>query len=123
MSLSKLSQTAPLYIQLWSLLLKIENSLIDRHDIAEIVLKVALNTKNQSNTRAEGSDMIFSHTTDHGKANGKLLSLAAAGRVHPLYNLQSRARTHVVLVIGLYEYEEEEEYFIDQLRTLENGVS
>ena len=33
----------------------------DRHDIAEIVLKVALNTKNQSNTRAEGSDMIFSH--------------------------------------------------------------
>jgi hypothetical protein len=57
-------------------------------------------------------------TTDHGKANGKLLSLAAAGRVHPLYNLQSRARTHVVLVIGLYEYEEEEEeYFIDQLRT------
>ena len=42
--------------------------------------------------------------------------------MHPLCNLQSRARTHVVLVIGLYEYEEEEEeeeeeYFIDQLRT------
>ena len=27
----------------------------------------------------------------------------AASRVHPFYNLQSRARTHVVLVIGLYE--------------------
>jgi hypothetical protein len=26
-----------------------------------------------------------------------------AGRVHPFCNLQSRARTHVVLVIGLYE--------------------
>ena len=31
------------------------------------------------------------------------LSLATAGRVHPFCNLQSRARTHAVLVIGLYE--------------------
>jgi hypothetical protein len=30
-------------------------------------------------------------------------SLAAASRVHPLCNLQSRAQAHVVLVIGLYE--------------------
>ena len=31
------------------------------------------------------------------------LSLAAASRVHPFCNLQSRARTHAVLVISLYE--------------------
>jgi hypothetical protein len=31
------------------------------------------------------------------------LSLAAASRMHPFCNLQSRARTHAVLVIGLYE--------------------
>jgi hypothetical protein len=30
-------------------------------------------------------------------------SLAAANRVHLLCNLQSRARTHAVLVMGLYE--------------------
>ena len=30
-------------------------------------------------------------TTDHGKATGKLLSLAATSRVHPFCNLQSRA--------------------------------
>jgi hypothetical protein len=31
------------------------------------------------------------------------LSLTAASRVHPFCNLQSRARTHALLVIGLYE--------------------
>ena len=31
------------------------------------------------------------------------LSLAAANRVHPFCKLQSRARSHAVLVIGLYE--------------------
>jgi len=31
------------------------------------------------------------------------LSLAAASRVHPFCNLQSRVRTNTVLVIGLYE--------------------
>jgi hypothetical protein len=31
------------------------------------------------------------------------LSLAAASRVHLFCNLQSRARTHAVLVIDLYE--------------------
>jgi hypothetical protein len=41
-------------------------------------------------------------TTDHGQATGKLLLLAVASPVHPFCNLQSRARTHAVLVIGLY---------------------
>jgi hypothetical protein len=50
------------------------------HDMTEILLKVALNTKNQIKS-----------------------SLAAASRVHPFCNLQSRARTHAVLMIGLYE--------------------
>jgi hypothetical protein len=31
------------------------------------------------------------------------LSLAAVSRVHLFCNLQSRARTHAVLLIGLYE--------------------
>ena len=38
--------------------------------------------------------------TDHGQAT---LSLVTASRVHPFCNLQSRARTHAVLVIGVYE--------------------
>ena len=36
-------------------------------------------------------------------SNWYILSLAAASRVHPFCNLQSRARTHARLVIGLYE--------------------
>jgi hypothetical protein len=36
-------------------------------------------------------------------SNWKALSLAAASRVHPFCNLQSRERTHAVLVICLYE--------------------
>jgi hypothetical protein len=36
-------------------------------------------------------------------SNWKTLSLAAASRAHPFCNLQSRARTHSVLAIGLYE--------------------
>ena len=35
--------------------------------------------------------------------NWSTLSLAAASRVHPFCNLQSWARTHTVLVIGLYQ--------------------
>ena len=38
--------------------------------------------------------------TDHGQATGKL---AVVSRVHPFCNSQSRAKTHAVLVIGLYE--------------------
>jgi hypothetical protein len=36
-------------------------------------------------------------------SNWSTLSIAAAIRVHPFCNLQSRARTHAVLVIGLYK--------------------
>ena len=36
-------------------------------------------------------------------SNWQTLSLAAASRVHPFCNLQSQARTHAVLGIGLYE--------------------
>jgi hypothetical protein len=36
-------------------------------------------------------------------SNWEALSLCAARRVHPFCNLQSRMRTHAVLVIGLYE--------------------
>jgi len=36
-------------------------------------------------------------------SNWYTLSLATASWVHPFCNLQSRARTHGVLVIGLYE--------------------
>jgi hypothetical protein len=42
-------------------------------------------------------------TTDHGQITGKLVSLAAASRMLPFCNLQSGARIHAVLVIGLYE--------------------
>jgi hypothetical protein len=38
-----------------------------------------------------------------GKALSRTLSLAAASRVHPFCGLLRRARTHAVLVIGLYE--------------------
>jgi hypothetical protein len=33
----------------------------------------------------------------------QLVTLSLASRVHPFYNLQNRARTHAVLVMGLYE--------------------
>jgi hypothetical protein len=46
-------------------------------------------------------------TIDHEQATGKL---AAASRVYLLCNLQSRARTHAVLVIGLYELLVESNY-------------
>ena len=36
-------------------------------------------------------------------SNWSTLSLVTASRVHPFCNLQNRARTHAVLVIGLYE--------------------
>ena len=36
-------------------------------------------------------------------SNWKTLSLAAASRVHLFCNLESRAGTHAILVIGLYE--------------------
>jgi hypothetical protein len=109
-----------------------------RHDIAEILLKVALNTINQikSNHRIliPLARSIFNNIweiTDNrvsmmniknksrytgvfplsSKPEGKYpwastwetLSLATVSRVHLFCNLQSRVRTHAVLVIGLYE--------------------
>ena len=42
-------------------------------------------------------------TTDHGQATGKLYHLRLRVECTLLCNLQSRARTHAVLVVGLYE--------------------
>jgi hypothetical protein len=42
-------------------------------------------------------------TSFSGGRSRSTLSLAAANRVHHFCDLQSRARTHAVLVIGLYE--------------------
>jgi hypothetical protein len=42
-------------------------------------------------------------TTAHGQATGKLFHLRLRVEYTPLCNLQSRVRTHAVLVIGLYE--------------------
>jgi hypothetical protein len=39
----------------------------------------------------------------HGQATGKLYHLRLRVECTLFYNLQSRARTHAVLVIGLYE--------------------
>jgi hypothetical protein len=59
-----------------------------RHDKAEILLKVALNTINQ----------IKSNQT-----TGKLYHLRLRVKCTFFCNLQSQERTHAVLVIGLYE--------------------
>jgi hypothetical protein len=56
------------------------------HDVAEILLKVALNTKYQIK-----------------KATGKLYHMRLRVECTLFCNIQSRARTHAVLVIGLYE--------------------
>jgi hypothetical protein len=42
-------------------------------------------------------------TTDHGQATGKLYHLRLRVECTLFCNLQSRARTHAILVIGLYE--------------------
>jgi hypothetical protein len=42
-------------------------------------------------------------TTNHGQATGKLYHLRLRIECTLFCNLQSRARTHAVLVIGLYE--------------------
>jgi len=42
-------------------------------------------------------------TSDHGQATGKLYHLRLRVECTSFCNLQSRARTHAVLVIGLYE--------------------
>jgi hypothetical protein len=42
-------------------------------------------------------------TIDHGQATGKFYHLRLRVECTPFCNLQSQARTHVVLVIDLYE--------------------
>jgi hypothetical protein len=42
-------------------------------------------------------------TTDHGQATGKLYHFRLRVECTLFCNLQSRVRTHAVLVIGLYE--------------------
>jgi hypothetical protein len=56
-------------------------------------------------------------------SNWLTLSLAVASRVHPFCNLQSRARTHVVLVMGLYELLGNQHFHItiSKLLTIDNG--
>jgi hypothetical protein len=46
---------------------------------------------------------IPGETTDHGQETGKLYHLRLRVECTLFCNLQSRARTHAVLVIGLYE--------------------
>jgi hypothetical protein len=65
-----------------------------RHDIAEILLKVALKHKKSNQTK---------HIQDNGQTTGKLYHLWLRAECTFFGNLQSRARTHAVLVIGLYE--------------------
>ena len=47
--------------------------------------------------------MKTERTTDHGQATGKLYHLWLRVECTSFCNLQSWARTHAVLVIGLYE--------------------
>jgi hypothetical protein len=53
--------------------------------------------------RGGGSRSTAERTTDHGKATGKLYHLRLRVEYTLFCKLQSRARTHAVLVIGLYE--------------------
>jgi hypothetical protein len=46
---------------------------------------------------------VSERTTNHGKATGKLYHLRLRVECTLVCNLQSRVRTHAVLVIGLYE--------------------
>jgi hypothetical protein len=66
-----------------------------RHDITEILLKVAL--KHQISKQNQSKHKIYSVSFN------ATLSLAAVSRVPPFCNLQNWARTYAVLVIGLYE--------------------
>jgi hypothetical protein len=61
-----------------------------RHDIAEILLKVK---------KPEYPE----RSTDHEQATGKLYHLWLRVECILFCNLQSRARTHAILVIGMYE--------------------
>jgi hypothetical protein len=56
-----------------------------------------------SNISAISWQPVDGRTTDHGQATGKLYHLRLRVECTPLCNLQSRARTHAVLVRGLNE--------------------
>jgi len=47
--------------------------------------------------------LYIERTADHGQATGKLYHLRLRVECTLFCNLQSRVRTHAVLVIGLYE--------------------
>jgi hypothetical protein len=47
--------------------------------------------------------LLLARTTDHRQATGKLYHLRLRVECTLFCNLQSRMRTHAVLVIGLYE--------------------
>jgi hypothetical protein len=66
-----------------------------RHDIAEILLKVAL--KHQKSNQSSNAN------PHKGQAIGKLYHLWLRVECTFFCNLQSRAQTHTILVIGLYE--------------------
>jgi hypothetical protein len=50
-----------------------------------------------------GRSLSTQRTTDHGQATGNLYHLRLQVEYTYFCNLQSRVRTNVVLVIGLYE--------------------
>jgi hypothetical protein len=77
-----------------------------RHDIAEILLKVVLNTINQIKSSLPESLRLERSTNNlllHMQATGTLYHLRLRVECSLFGNLQSRARTHAVLVMGLYE--------------------
>jgi hypothetical protein len=83
------------------------------HDIAEILLKVALNAKNHHHQSSSMYKEIqyMNHIYQCKKFQYNQLSTgivlyrtgATSGTGTAFCNLQSRARTYAVLVIGLYE--------------------
>jgi hypothetical protein len=86
-----------------------------RHDIAEILLKVVLNTKIKSNVKIINFKNFFKYQiviivqlrTDGQMCFSMDFVLAIQHSIlchnRLPFNLQSCARTHAVLVIGLYE--------------------
>jgi hypothetical protein len=76
-------------------------------NLAEIVL-VSSSSKIVSDTPAFHPSWLSlrkkpERTTDHGQAIGQLYHLWLRSRMRPFCILQSRERTHAVLVIGLYD--------------------
>jgi hypothetical protein len=73
---------------------------VNEHDrLSNITLKVKEECFYCCAEEAESSE----RTTNHGQATGKLYHLRLGVECTLFCNLQSRVRTHVILVIGLYE--------------------